>query len=147
MSRIGTEEKPPPYLGRSTCPGFSGGEDSKSTRLDKFMRGCLFCSSSIFFHLHSIPSLSGISTSAPPSVLSITEPVQEISVHRFPTTLSTSKNVPPSPRSRYVPQGAGHLPRSPLRQVRWQMSRMRLLRPTYDTGPHLRRVLVWQLPK
>lgn len=50
-------------------------------------------------------------------------------------------------RSRNVPQATRHRHRSPVRQVRRQMPRLRQLRAPHDPRPHLRRMLLWQLPE
>jgi hypothetical protein len=56
-------------------------------------------------------------------------------------------HVSPSPRSRHVSQDKRHLHRPSLRQMRRQMSRLRLLRATHYPRAHLRRVLLRQLPE
>jgi hypothetical protein len=62
-------------------------------------------------------------------------------------TSSKLHHVPPPPRPSNVPQSARHIPRTPLRQMRRQMPRLRLLRTTDNLGAHLRRVQLRQLPE
>ena len=50
-------------------------------------------------------------------------------------------------RPRNVPQTTRHRHRPRLRQMRRQMPRLRLLRPPHHPRPHLRRVLLRQLPE
>jgi hypothetical protein len=52
-----------------------------------------------------------------------------------------------SQRSSNVPQAVRHRHRPPLRQMRRQMPRVRLLRATDNSGAHLRRMQLRQLPK
>lgn len=52
-----------------------------------------------------------------------------------------------SQRSRHVPQAARHLHRPPVRQMRRQMPRVRLVRAPHHARAHLRRVLLRQLPE
>ncbi len=57
------------------------------------------------------------------------------------------QNVAPPPRSRNVPEAVGHRHRPALRQVRWQVPRLRLVRAADDAGAHMRRVQLRQLPE
>jgi hypothetical protein len=72
-------------------------------------------------------------------------PEQFTQTHNTSRTSSKPHHVPPPPRPSNVPQSARHLPRTPLRQMRRQMPRLRLLRTTDNVGAHLRRVQLRQL--
>lgn len=62
-------------------------------------------------------------------------------------SISLEQDVPPSPRSSHVSQSTRNLSGPPLRQMRRQVSDLRLLRTTYNSGSDLRRMFVRKLPK